>query len=421
MTKKLSSKFNWVPSLPKLTHYSFFTAVFFVGSVELIAGIALLIAVLAAAMLIPSSFRFLHGGTFFTKVYIYTCSAFIVIVLLNVLFGRAGAEGYGLPATLILPFIIALAVSKYSTESGTDLIRVIALVSGAHAFFLTAIGFAQVFVFHIPRAHGSINANIFAHILATSGGIFAVYLFQSARNSSNLKPSATLLVWLLLIIFSVHLTGTRGAIIAFIPMLLGLLYICLKDMKKGGHALIIVVLTIALIFLLVLILGSERFELGINQAMRAAEGYQNQGSIGMRVDVWTEAIRLIIERPLTGHGLISFSEINNLPSNFPSKDFSHTHNQYLDVWVKAGIGGLLFLLAFLGLPMFVGWKLLTEGIDPGVGLTLIWLGGSFLVYGLTEMFLGHTNTIVLLATYIPMLLIIADKKIVKANLIIASK
>ncbi len=116
------------------------------------------------------------------------------------------------------------------------------------------------------------------------------------------------------------------------------------------------------------------------------------------------------ERPLTGHGLIYLSEINNMPDHLYARNFSHAHNQYLDIWVKAEIGGLIFLLVFLGLPMFIGWKLVARDIDPGAGLALIWLGGNFLVYGLSEVFLTHTNTIVLLAVYIPALLILADKK-----------
>ena len=130
----------------------------------------------------------------------------------------------------------------------------------------------------------------------------------------------------------------------------------------------------------------------------------------MRIGMWTEALKLIGEKPLIGHGLLHFSEINNLPLGNPIQHFTHAHNQFLDIWMKLGIGGLAFLLAFLGLPIFVGWKLYSRNIDLGLGLSLIWLGGSFCVYGLSEVWLIHTNTIVILATYITTLLIVADKK-----------
>jgi hypothetical protein len=79
--------------------------------------------------------------------------------------------------------------------------------------------------------------------------------------------------------------------------------------------------------------------------------------------------------------------------------------------MRLGIGGVVFLFLLLGLPVLVGYKLFAQNVDQHVGLTLIWLGGSFFTFGLTYIFIGQTNTSVILATYTPMLLLIADKKL----------
>ena len=405
----LKSCFRDIGNFGKLSFVSFFAAVFFTGSIELISGLLLLVTIVASLRYLPTSVKTLRNRAVFTKIYLYTTAVFLVIVLLHITFGESGSFGYGLPFSLSLTFIMALAIAAHFANSGQNAFHAIALASGAHATLLLLISISQIYLFGYERAEGTINANIFAHILATSGGIFTIYLFLAIKTAPSLKALATFLLWLLLFLFGTHLTGTRGVIIAYYPLLLGLALVSLVYFEERKHQTILVLL-IAIVFLTLLSQNAGRFALGMSEFARTADGLENQGSIGMRVGAWQEALRLIAERPFTGHGLRYFSDFNTLPRNNPVQNFTHVHNQYLDIWVKAGIGGLVFLLVFLGLPFFVGVKILFKNLDPGVGLTLIWLGGSFMVYGLTEVFINHTNTIVILATYIPLFLLLADRK-----------
>ena len=409
MQTTMNSYFLNIGNFGKLTFFTFFIAVFFTGTIELISGVVLLVTIVASVFYLPTSVKILRDRVVFTKIYMYSSAAFLVVVLLHIAFGQTGSFGYGLPFSLSLTFIMALAIATYFANTGQNAFKAIALASGAHATLLLLTSISQIYLFGYERAEGTINANIFAHILATSGGIFTIYLFLAIRTAPGLKSLATLLGWLLLFLFGTHLTGTRGVIIAYYPLLLGLALVGLVYFEERKFQTVLI-LIIAIVFLTLLSQNAGRFALGMSELSRTASGLENQGSIGMRVGAWQEALRLIAERPITGHGLRYFSDFNTLPLDNPVQNFTHVHNQYLDIWVKAGIGGLVFLLVFLGLPFFVGMKMLFKKLDLGVALTLIWLSGSFMVFGLTEVFVNHTNTIVILATYIPLFLLLADGK-----------
>lgn len=362
----------------------------------------------------PTSLQVLRNKLVFTKFYMYLCSAFLLVVFLNILFGRVDWEGYGIMLTFPITFLIALTISKHVETTEIDLYKTLVIVSSAHSAFLILVALLQVFFFKIPRAHGDINAINFAHLLTISGGITAIWFFQKVRKAPTIKHSVSLLSWLLILIFAVHITGTRGAIIVFFPFLLGLILINLKDSRLVAVRSI-PILTIAVIFLTALIVGSDRFEVGLSQLAQTIDGQQYAGSVGFRLGMWAEAWKLILERPITGHGLLQFNDITSLPVANPIQHYNHVHNQFLDVWMKAGIGGLVFIVALLGLPVIVGIKLIIKGSAPGAGLSLIFLGGSFFTFGLTEVYLEQVDTSILLATYIPMLLLLADREMRTAD------
>ena len=175
------------------------------------------------------------------------------------------------------------------------------------------------------------------------------------------------------------------------------------------------VLLLALAVLAALIAGSDKFEQGLSELSQNIDSQVYVGSVGERLGMWAEAWKLILERPITGHGLLQFHDITSLPDTIPYKRFNHVHNQFLDVWMKAGIGGLIFIIALLGLSAIVGIKLFINDISPNVGLTLIYLGGSYFVLGLTEVYLEKPGATILLATYVPMLLVFADRKMNSAS------
>ncbi|MGE4610732.1 MAG: O-antigen ligase family protein [Paracoccaceae bacterium] len=223
----------------------------------------------------------------------------------------------------------------------------------------------QVFALGLQRAQGDIGPIGFVHLMAMGGGITAVWLFCKAKNSGGMKYQSALLGWFILLILSVHLTGTRGAIIVFFPLLIGLAAISLVEAKRVTP--VFFVLTICLIFLSVLVFRSGRFGEGVSQISQTLDDQKYAGSVGQRFGMWEEAWKLIKEKPLIGHGLFQFNNITELPTTNPIQRYNHVHNQFLDVWMKAGIGGLIFFVSILGLPFVIGIKLFIRNIAPEAG------------------------------------------------------
>ena len=395
--------------LTQITAFAFFAAVILNGSVNLLAGIALITAIVASVWLLPTSLRALPAKSAFTKAYIYIFLSYTLIVLLNVVIGRSGTSGYGLPLLFPLGFLVSMSVLAYCDHAQRDPYKIIVAVSAVHSMLLMLVSFGQVWLLDLARSHGSINAIPFAHLLTLSGGIVAIWLFQESRSATGAKKAIALLVWLVAYIFAVHLTGTRGAIIAIFPLLAMLMLANLRTRKSGGSATL-GALAVAFTLLSLLVQNSNGFAEGAQQIGQTLDGHENVGSMGMRLGMWEEAWQLITARPLTGHGLYLFREIHSLPIDSKIYTFGTAHNQILNLWMRVGIAGPIFILLVHTLPVIIGCKLIARGIDERLGLTLIWLGGSFFTFGLTYIIIGQTNTSVILATYTPLLLLLGDKK-----------
>jgi len=80
-----------------------------------------------------------------------------------------------------------------------------------------------------------------------------------------------------------------------------------------------------------------------DRIQRTLGNTENDASSG-RLDIWTNAVEVICEKPLLGYGFESFSNY--------SEGYDTPHQQYLEVAYKTGIIGLLFY-SFIIIYMFV--------------------------------------------------------------------
>ena len=78
-----------------------------------------------------------------------------------------------------------------------------------------------------------------------------------------------------------------------------------------------------------------------------------ESSLRGRAEVWTTAIYIIRERPITGMGLGNFDKGYNqyvdqaLDKDPLERDVIHAHNVFLDFWTQAGVLGFISFLALL--------------------------------------------------------------------------
>lgn len=306
-----------------------------------------------------------------------------------------------------------LALLGFSREK---LFELLVLVAAAHAAVAVAVAFWQGIDFAslslaAERAHGITNPIPFSEMLATSIGVVALAI-AGRMDSGRLWGQFLLLAFVVAIgAFAVFLTGTRGTLIGFL-LLLFLLWIVLLGRVKLWLAAVFTVPAI----MVVLAAGSFLLERDAVSAttlldlVGAADVTDfHDDSIGIRLQLWSHALDLIAEAPLLGHGISSFPDVLRAPELGVSENsvlftFSNVHNQYLDMVMKMGLVGAALFFMPLFISLGVGLRLALHRENRVAGLTIIWVGGSYAVYGLTQTFYGHASTTLHYGVYLGMLM-----------------
>jgi O-antigen ligase len=154
-----------------------------------------------------------------------------------------------------------------------------------------------------------------------------------------------MVVALLLMLITAGLTQSVGAILLGLPT--GILSVILLTYRKKA-------LLITLAFLAITI-GATYF-LAQNSARFANLLDLSQGTGFMRIRVWESSLEILQRHPFTGLGLDQFLYIFSgeyvRPDAIFDPDLSHPHNIFLDFWIRLGILGFFWILAFL----FVFWR-----------------------------------------------------------------
>ena len=108
-----------------------------------------------------------------------------------------------------------------------------------------------------------------------------------------------------------------------------------------------------------------------------------------RSQIWLANMDMIKERPLTGWGFGNYRQFREaFYQRYPDADTdAHAHNNFLQMWVDAGLIGLVAFLFLVGSIIVMGWRAYArQRAEPLKSLTLgCWLGlVGFLIGGLTQ-------------------------------------
>jgi putative inorganic carbon (HCO3(-)) transporter len=117
------------------------------------------------------------------------------------------------------------------------------------------------------------------------------------------------------------------------------------------------------------------------------------GGLEGRIEVWSRAIYMIQDFPITGVGLGLFGDIaDNLYPFFlnPPGSVPHAHNLYLQIAVDVGIPGLIAWLSILSIVLALSWQLYRSGRmmrdnwTAGLGAGLLCSQLALLTHGLLD-------------------------------------
>ncbi len=371
-----------------------------------VAGVLIVLAIICGLVALPWSLGLLRNCERNFKIFLAGGGLLTLLIAGNILAGRSNGKGYEILLLYALLIPLILALSRYLSSKNLPVWRAVFYLAIAQVALLVPVSFFQVYYLGIGRAQGAINANVFAHLLGANGGLVSVWLFLRTLKRPSLGPYLSLLAWQIVIISTLFLTGTRGVIIAFAPLILGFMLIDIWYRRKIAWRPL-AVFGISTAYLLALVFASGRFALSATELNEVITEGQNSGSFGVRFSIWAESWRLIKESPVFGYGYFRFNNIIS-PDLAELSTFVHAHNQLLNFWLMLGFGGLVFIVLFLGQAMVTGLRLFFSKKSPEAGLVLVWLSGGFFVFGLTDVFMAHTNAAVYLTTLFGLLYIQAD-------------
>jgi len=214
-------------------------------------------------------------------------------------------------------------------------------------YFLPSFSFHAGLRPGIGAAAPYVNHNHFAGYLelalAAAMGLF-LYNFQRIR----LEISLLFIVMILLMFIGLLFSLSRAGIISFL-VVCGFFFIVMLLRRQAGLKMTPVVLLICTSLGYLSILETERVEnrlktLGDSQTILTLNG---------RTLAWKTAYHAIKDSPLKGYGLGTFAAV--IPAYREpgfSRRFYYAHNDYLQLWLEAGIAGSLLVL--IGLVIY--WK-----------------------------------------------------------------
>ena len=104
-----------------------------------------------------------------------------------------------------------------------------------------------------------------------------------------------------------------------------------------------------------------------------------EASAQERVDLWTNAKKMILSDPVFGTGYATYQLVEH------TAGLRDTHNWYVKVLVETGVVGLLMALAFLVLLVAVAYRVYRKGKDPlyrGLGLGFLLMVASSIILNL---------------------------------------
>lgn len=197
--------------------------------------------------------------------------------------------------------------------------------------------------------------------------LLATRAFADRRVRVLLALATLLLLWQLLFVE----VGRSGQVLLVVVAL-----VAAATRLRGARRMIAIagVPALAALVFVASPVVQARFTMAWNEARHAAD-LPEYTSVGIRVVMWENTIQLVRQRPVLGYGLAGLDpayakHVAGRASGWKATVTGDPHNQYLALWVEAGLAGLLafayFLVSLLRQPAPMPWRM------AGVALLSSW-------------------------------------------------
>src|SRR5713226_5448671 len=233
-----------------------------------------------------------------------------------------------------LPLVFWLYVLSPEQEkiwwSTVILLLLITLGSAFYAFY-------QFFALHQPPRSLFLNINSHAALLNIIALPLAAYCLISYKERRR-ALSIILTITLFVLVYAVSLTKGRAAALALIFGMAILAFVGWRQRVKGGAAVLIGLIALALL------LADYSWRGAVIERLETLSDLNAAGFT--RFIIWQQAWELLKNSPWWGTGIGTFSLL--FPPFRHALDSSagfYVHNDYLQLWIEAGIPALVLLFS----------------------------------------------------------------------------
>ena len=326
------------------------------------------------------------------KVFSYLTIGYFTTICLSVIFsGQATELAHYIPRDFYFLFAPFIALALYKAEININFlifgVKVSLLVLGGLIFyqFMSNPG--------IHRPSGVMNAGVFGN-LAVSLFFTALAFFKQESFRNKILTSLSLISGLFIIIAS----GTRGAWLSFILLLGVYLYFLYKQkIKLSPMSKIITVFVIGAILSFGSLFSNfllDRVNPVSSEISIWMSGAQKLTPIGLRLEMYNEAINNIEDVPFFGYGLrtsnTSLFKNNTSEIGIVSSRFNHLHNAFLTNYYNGGILLLGALISILFVPCVIFIKANIQNRQNPMFIAGAFLTIGYASFGMLNILLGDT-------------------------------
>lgn len=253
----------------------------------------------------------------------------------SIFWSRAPAES----AFQVWPTVLFIAVcwAYMSEPDSTTLWRHICRIGAVLAVILTILSCFQYFVLGEQASSVFVTRNSHAAFMNLVLLTTVTYAIQCiAERRAPVARRRGLYALLLLFSFAVAVTISRGASLALL-LALAVLWVVLARHKLARHAVWPTLLVLT---------GFALAQLPLNMDVASLSRRTSLLESGDRLIIWTNAWRMLGDAPWAGIG-IGVYPLAWPPYKSPADPSSgfFVHNDYLQLWIDAGLVGLILFLA----------------------------------------------------------------------------
>ena len=316
------------------------------------------------------------------KIWLWLCAAFFLsFVISSWVNGWTHLQNraFGVDVRYLLVVPLFLMLRQYSM-AGRFLLAGVML----SAITLAAQAYYDVEVLHLARAQGPYSPNLLGPVAA----LVVVWLLSSWNQWGKLRWLLPLLV--LAALWAVAMSGSRGAYVGLLAMLLVWCGLFFKGWQRVAALIVVLILPVAVYHSFPSL--AERVDVAASEVSvyfeKLEQGrHEASGAINVRFEMWRAGWMVFKDAPVVGVGPNNYTEAVRKyvgQDGLPGAVAHHgqAHNAYVDILMSRGMVGFQIFMVMLFYPLYCFLK--TRQASPSTAVFGIVQIIGFAVFSITD-------------------------------------